>query len=256
MSDDLEPIHEEENHGPVKSFLDHLEDLRWVLLKASIVLAIAWSACFYWSPALLRILKLPLQWSGIDDPNFLRTFSPMDPFTVSFQIALWGGAIISAPFIVYFLGSFILPALTKKERKLVSPVLFFGSGLFLIGAAFCFFYVLPPTLKISREFSQWLSVGVEFWTVDSYVGFVTKFVLGMGLGFELPLVIMTLVKIGILDYTKLVSARRYVIVINVIVAAIITPTSDVFSLLIVAIPMILLYEICVWLTWFMERKPA
>lgn len=257
MSDELEPIKDEETHGPVKSFLDHLEDLRWVLLKSCIVLAISWGACFAWSPQILELLQLPLQMSGIPEPSkFLRVLGPMDSFSLSFQLALWAGFTFSAPLIFYFIGSFLLPALTKKEKRLVAPVLFFGSFLFLLGVAFCYFVVLPPTLRVSREFTDWLHLTVEFWSIDSYVSFVTKFMLGMGLAFEMPLLIMILVKVGVLNYAKLTTARRYVIVINFILAAILTPTPDIFTQCLMAIPMILLYEFCVLLTWLMERKAA
>ena len=246
---------EPQDHGPVKPFLEHLEDLRWLLIKIFVVVSIGWMLCFYLGAIILKFLEYPLERSGIAEPSkFLRVFDPVDPFYISFQLALYAGLILASPFIFYFTGSYFLPALTKKERRYITPAFWLGTGFFLAGVSFCYFFILPPTLKISKEFGEkWLGIHTEFWTVHSYVSFVTKFMLGMGIAFEMPLVILVLVRFGILDYAKLSKARPYVIVLNFILGAVLT-TPEVFTQLIMAIPLSIMYEACIWISWFMERK--
>lgn len=253
MPETLEKL-KTQSHGPIQSFLEHLEDLRWVLIKVLSVISIAWMACFYLGPQILLFLQYPLKRSGVEEPSqFLRVFSPVEAFSISFQMALYSGIVLSAPFVIYFIGSYILPALTQKERRYVFPVFCLGSISFIAGVFFCYYLVLPPALKVSRDFTRWLHLNAEFWTVDSYVSFVTKFMLGMGVAFELPLIILTLAHFGILNYAKLARARPYVIVLNFILGAVLT-TPEVFTQLIMAIPLTVMYEICIWITWFKERK--
>lgn len=245
---------EPREHGPVKPFLEHLEDLRWVLVKTLSVISVAWMACFYLGPQIFDILQKPLKWSGIEEPSkFLRVFGPAEAFAISFQLALYAGLVLAVPFILYFIGSYILPALTKRERCYIAPAFWLGTLSFLSGVAFCYFVVLSPSLRVSREFAEWLHLTVEFWTVESYVSFVTKFMIGMGVAFELPLVVLTLVHFGILNYQKLSKARPYVIVLNFILGAVLT-TPEVFTQLIMAIPLTIMYEACIWIAWFIERR--
>ncbi len=241
-------------HGPLKSFLEHLEDLRWVLVKILTVVSIAWTACFYLGPQILLFLQQPLKWSGVKDPSkFLRVFSPAEAFSISFQLALYAGLIISAPLVIYFIASFVLPALTKREKRYIAPAFWLGSIFFLAGVFFCYFLVLPPALRVSIQFANWLHIDVEFWTVDSYVSFVTKFMLGMGIAAELPLVILALVTFGILDYAKLSKVRRHVIVLNFILGAVLT-TPEPLTMFLMAIPLTIMYEACIWIAWFIERR--
>ncbi len=245
---------ESKNHGPVKPFLEHLEDLRWVLVKILATVSAAWMLCFYFGPYILLFLQHPLKQSGIEDPSkFLLAFGPVEAFSISFQLALYAGLVLASPFIIFFIGSYILPALTKKEQRYIQPAFWLGTIFFLAGVFFCYFLILPPTLKISRDFAGWLHISMSFWTVESYVSFVTKFMLGMGVAFELPLVILVLVRFGVLNYAKLSRARPYVIVLNFILGAVLT-TPEVFTQLIMAIPLTLMYEACIWITYFRERR--
>lgn len=250
-----EPESEDPQHGPVKPFLEHLEDLRWVLVKIATTVLIALIGCFYLCPKILILLQAPLKHSGIAEPEkFLKIFGPAEAFSLSFQIALYAGLVISSPLILYFIASFILPALTRKEQKYIAPAFWLGSVFFLAGVCFCYFLVLPMTLKISVDFAkEWLNVSVDFWTAESYISFVTKFMLGMGVAFELPLVVLVLVRFGVLTYDMLRRSRRYVIVLNFILGAVLT-TPEVFTQLIMAIPLTIMYEACIWIAWFMERS--
>jgi sec-independent protein translocase protein TatC len=160
---------------------------------------------------------------------------------------------LSAPFILYFIASFVFPAFRIKERKYVYQGLLIGFGLFITGVAFCYFILMPVALSASQMYSDWLGLGAFQWRAEEYISFVCKFMLGMGLGFELPVVILTLVKIGIVDYRTLARARRYMIVVNLILGAVLT-TPEVITQLIMFVPLQLLYELSVLIAWYWARQ--
>ena len=133
------------------------------------------------------------------------------------------------------------------------PASLIGGGLFLTGAAFSYFIVLPQTLEFF--FNDARSMNWQpTWTVREYYSFTTQFVISFGLAFELPLIVLLLVKLGMVDHTQLRSARAFAVVIIFVVAAIITPTSDMLTLLLMGGPMCLLYEICIGIAWFMRDR--
>jgi sec-independent protein translocase protein TatC len=167
-------------------------------------------------------------------------------------VAFYGGLVLAGPFIFYFISAFVFPALRLRERKYVYRGLFVGVGLFLGGVAFCYFVLMPLALSASQLYSQWLGFGSFQWKAEDYISFVCKFMLGMGLGFELPVLILTLVKIGVLDYALLSKSRRYVVVINLILGAVLT-TPEVITQLTMFVPLQLLYEISVWVAWYWEQ---
>jgi len=249
------PEPQSEDRSPSKPLLEHLEDLRWVLLKSLSVLLIACVGCFFFAPKIIDFLQYPLKKSGVEDPTkVLKALGPMDPFAIAFDAALYAGAIIATPFLVYIIASYLLPALTQRERRAITPVLFLSSFFFLAGVFFCYFFVLPPSLRVAREFAAWLHINADFWTISSYVGFVTKFMLGMGIAFELPLAILILLRLGILDYSMLTKARPYVVVGILILASALSPGTDVFSMLLMAIPLLVMFEACIWIAWFKRAE--
>ena len=124
---------------------------------------------------------------------------------------------------------------------------------FLIGVCFCYFILLPFALAASQQYSEWLGFSAFQWRAEDYISFVCKFMLGMGLGFEMPIVILTLVKIGILNYSMLSKGRRYMVVVNLILGAVLT-TPEVLTQVVMFLPLQLLYEVSIWITWWWERK--
>ena len=183
----------------------------------------------------------------------LINLSPAGGFVVAFQVGLYGGAVLASPFIFYFVVAFAFPALKIRERKYVYRGLGIGVGLFLAGVAFCYFALMPVALSAAQLYSQWLGFGAFQWRVEDYISFVCKFMLGMGLGFELPVVILTLVKIGVLNYQTLSKARRYMIVINLILGAVLT-TPEPITQLVMFVPLQALYEITVWIAWYWDQS--
>jgi sec-independent protein translocase protein TatC len=186
------------------------------------------------------------------------SMSPAGAFLVAVQAAMYGGVILASPFILYFVAQFVFPALRMREKKYVFRGMFFGVGLFFVGVAFCYFFLMPVALSASVKYTNWLGFSVPQWRAEDYIGFVSKFMLGMGLGFELPVILLVLVKIGVLDYRTLSKARRYVIVLNFILGAVLT-TPEVITQVLMALPLQILYEITVWIAWYWEepdRKKA
>ena len=324
MADEFEPEHSDPGSegGPVKSFLDHLEDLRWVLIKSISTLAVAMLICLIGGDYVVGILKWPLERAKVNypgtnqvvtvtygtnklttlkltaeqqtalqldttnrfvaievEPQILGTnrvlgwkvnpdsalaesaqklkielinLSPAGGFIVAFQVALYGGTVMASPFILYFILSFVFPALRMKEQKYVRRGLFFGAGLFLAGVGFCYFLLMPVALAASQMYSNWLGFGALQWRAEDYISFVCKFMLGMGLGFELPVVLLTLVKIGVLSYRGLRAMWRYMIVIVLVLGGLLT-TPEVLTQVMMAVPLYGLYELSVWIAWYWEE---
>jgi sec-independent protein translocase protein TatC len=183
----------------------------------------------------------------------MQSLNPTEGFMLSFKLAFFAGLVVSFPFVLYFLLQFILPGLHAKEQKALFPALAVGFALFLTGALFAYFVILPNVLDFFYNFS--LEMGIENdWRIGYYISFATQFVLIFGLAFELPVVVMTLVKLGILSYEMMRTTRSYAILAIVVIAAIVTPTPDALTLGMLAGPMYLLYEICIWLAYFIDRK--
>lgn len=252
MNTILEP--DKPDGGPVKSFLDHLEDLRrlilWILLVAVMGMAIA----AQFAPAILIFLKRPLVKVVEHPETFLRTFDITGGMNLALQITIWGGILISAPFILIFIGHFVLPALRKKERDILLSWAGLAVGLFLGGAAMAYFYVLPQALRIMLWFNQWMGITVEFVRVSDYIQFVLFMMIGFGISFELPLILLVLGNLGIITSRQMRDKRRHAIIIILIIAMVITPTTDPVSQLIMSIPMVVLYELCIWITHAKERR--
>ena len=321
---DRPEVVEDDEGGPVKSFLEHLEDLRWVLIKICVAVAIGMLICLIGADTITHIVKYPLikadRWklrSGNQSSvnffvgtNFwgsfqpgtnrlgslnlasnhfsafhlvtvevgdkqvlalepvtnqalidsvstksttLNTFGPVGGFWVAFQVAMYGGIVLAAPFIIFVIGQFVVPALKLKEKKYVLRGFAIGTGLFMSGVSFCYFALLPVALRASVQYSEWLGFSADQWRAEEYISFVCKFMLGMGLGFELPVVILTLVKIGVLNYRMLAGFRRYMIVINLVLGALLT-TPEVITQVLMFVPLQGLYEITIWIAWYWERK--
>jgi sec-independent protein translocase protein TatC len=188
----------------------------------------------------------------------LINLGPAGGFIVAVQVAFYGGLVLAAPFLLYFIASFVFPALRMHEQKYVLRGLFIGLGLFFAGVSFCYFALMPVALSASQMYSNWLGLGASQWRAEEYISFVCKFMLGMGLGFEMPVLILTLVKIGVLNYSTLAKARRYMIVVNMVLGAVLT-TPEILTQILMFIPLQFLYEVSVWIAWYWaqpDRKVA
>lgn len=318
LESDLEA---EDEGGPIKPFLEHLEDLRWVLIKCVVSVALGMLLCLIGANYVLEVLKWPLikadrmrdkpahevaffigtnMWAKIkpgvsnfgalnigsnavtaleivpipvgtnlvlalqpvtnqtliEHANTRRTLlvnlSPVGGFWVAFQVAMYGGIVLATPYLIFVIGGFILPALKIKEKRYATRGFAIGTLLFLVGVAFCYFLLMPLALRASYGYSEWLGFSADQWRAEDYISFVCKFMLGMGIGFELPVVLLVLVKIGVFTYARLRAMRRYMIVINLILGAVLT-TPEVVTQVLMFIPLQLLYELSVWIAGYWEK---
>ena len=237
-----------------KPFLEHLEDLRWTIVKMAITLIIAMVLCFAFRSALVQIMQRPLR--DIDQSvGALRALGVTDSFTISFRLAFYAGIVLSFPLLLYFAAEFVLPALTAMEKRLLFPAILVSFGLFLTGVLTAYYWLLPKTILFFFRDTQ--SLGwAPAWTVQEYYSFVTRFTIGFGVAFELPVAVLALVRFGLVTYEFMARTRPYAIVLIFLLATIISPTPDVLTMVAMALPMCLLYESCIWITWFVRRKAA
>src|SRR6266480_1612829 len=237
-----------------KPFLEHLEDLRWTVVKMAITLVLAMIVCFAFRSILVRVMQAPLH--NVDPQvGALKALGITDSFVISFHLAFYAGIVVSFPLLLYFLAGFVLPALTAVEKRFLFPAIAGSFGLFLFGVLVCYFWLLPKTILFFFRDTQ--SLGwAPTWTVQQYYSFVTRFTIGFGLAFELPVVVLALVYFGLITYKFMARTRPYAVVLIFILAAIIAPTPDLVTLIAMVLPMSLLYESCIWVAWLMERRKS
>lgn len=227
-------------------FLDHLEELRWTLGKSALVFAIIFVVMAVFLKDVASILNWPLDraFANADERTGLVTTSPMAVFSVYLQVCFLGGLFGTLPFLLFFIGKFVAPALHEREAKILLPACIASFVLFIAGGAFAYFLLVPSAIKVSVYFNQLL--GFELiWSADRYYGLLTWMVLGMGVAFQFPMVIQILVFLGIVDVPKLKKIRRIMLVVFFVISAIITPTPDPLTQSMVALPMYFLYEVSI-----------
>ena len=241
-----------------KPFLDHLEDLRKMIVRIAMTLLVSTLVTFCFYDKLFEIIKYPLWATGvIKTPEelkaMLQILTPQEGFLMVMNLSLIAAVILAFPLLLFFVLQFVLPGLKPAEKKAIFPAIGIGAGLFLLGACFAFYVVLPKALEFFYTFNESLGMS-NGWRLDGYVKFATRFILLFGVAFELPVIVMVLVKLDFLNYKIMSTTRSYAIVAIAIFAAIVTPTPDPFTMLVLAGPLYVLYETCIWLAYFMEKK--
>jgi sec-independent protein translocase protein TatC len=235
-----------------KPFLAHLEDLRWTIIRCVAALAVGVIVCAFSVKYILKALYHPYRQTG-RDPGKLFNFGVVDPFSIHMEISLMGGVILALPFLLYFIGQFLLPALTPRERHFIAPIFAAGAVLFVFGVGFCYALVLKTTLQFFFAYSNYLGFDAT-WTVKCLVDFEVQMLLGFGLAFELPLVILVLNLLGIVSVDQLAAKRRHAAFAIFVAACCIIPSTDLFSLSLLSVPMYLLYELCILVARIVERR--
>ena len=236
-----------------KPFLEHVEDLRTMVVRMALALGICMAAAFAFRSQLASFVQAPLLAVDPSRAGNLQSLGVADSMTISLKLSFYAGLVISFPALLWFLACFVMPALTARERRVVLLASLVGFGLFLAGASFAFFGVLPQALEFFFRDAQMMNWRPT-WTVGEYYSFATQFTLSFGLAFELPVVVLALVKIGLLGHAQMRATRPYAVVVIFFLAAVITPTSDIFTLLLMGAPMVLLYETCIWIARWMENR--
>lgn len=191
--------------------------------------------------------------SVVEPAKKLVYTSAIEPMMVYIKVAMYGGIFAAAPWILFQLWQFIAPGLYKKERRIVVPFLFFGTLLFYAGAAFCFFLVMPAAFPAMLQFAS-TGTMVPMLSISEQLSLVMAMLLGFGVVFEVPVIIAFLSMVGLVTADWLARYRRYAIIFNVTAAAIITPTGDPLNLALMAVPMIVFYEVGIILARILGKK--
>jgi sec-independent protein translocase protein TatC len=231
---------------PGMSLMEHLDELRRRIIRSALFLAAGFVVAYIFHERLYQFVQSPLDRLGVK----LNYTHPMDPLNLYLQVSLIGGAILASPFILYQVWLFIAPGLYQTEKRFVVPFMVATVGLFLGGASFGYFFVFPGALKILIfGFGQKFNPIV---TIEEYTGFFLSIILGLGISFEMPILIFFLAMFGIVSPKFLWKNVRYAILIIFLVAAFICPSPDPWTMCIYACPMLALYLIGIAVAWWVH----
>ncbi|HEY4484995.1 MAG TPA: twin-arginine translocase subunit TatC [Nitrospiria bacterium] len=225
----------------------HLEELRSRLIKVLWAVLGGMALAYAVSDVLIGWLKRPL---AAD----LYFFSPTEAFWMTMKVSFFAGLFLSLPVILYQLWRFVGPGLLPGERRLALPFVLVGCLFFILGLLFCYFIVAPFALAFLVGFGTEQGLKPVF-SIGLYIDFLLKFLLAFGVIFELPLVITILAKLGLVTPQFLSRHRRYAVLANAVLAAVLTPTADVFNMMLMMLPLLLFYELGIWGARFFGRKP-
>jgi sec-independent protein translocase protein TatC len=233
--------------------LDHLEEFRWRIIWTLVALALGSVLGFVLITRfdLLKLLIEPVR--AFLNGGKLKYLSPADPFMVTLRLSVAAGVVIALPVALYQLWGFLSPILEPSEKRAVLPALIGAIVLFLGGASLAYFGVLPLTLKFFSKFEP--GSLQQNLTVDKFLGYLMKLMLGFGIAFETPVIMLALGAMGIVTSELLTRYRRHAIVAIFVLGAALTPP-DVFSQLLMAVPLLFLFELSIWLVRWTERRRA
>lgn len=243
--------------GKVMSIWDHLSELRGRLVKSFITIAIFFTISFTFAERIIGYLKKPLEAALPPGANALHFTGPMDVFMVDLKVAFLASVVCSGPIWLYQFWKFFEPALYPRERKYILPFVVASSLLFFAGVLFCFFVVLPLALHVLIQIG--MEVGTPVITIKDYVSLVTLTILGFGIVFETPVILILMAMLDIVSVEALAKSRRFVVVGVLIASAVLTPPDPIFQIALAA-PLYLMYELSILLIRLIkgkaEAKPA
>ncbi|AFY76057.1 MAG: twin-arginine translocase subunit TatC [Hydrococcus sp. C42_A2020_068] len=200
------------------SLFDHLEELRQRIFYALIAVAIGVTGCFIFVKPLVQLLEVPA-----GDVKFLQ-LAPGEFFFVSLKVAGYSGILVASPFILYQIIQFVLPGLTRRERRLLGPIVLGSSVLFFVGLAFAYLALIPAALKFFISYGA--DVVEQLWSIDRYFEFVLLLMFSTGLAFQIPVIQLILGYLGIVSSKQMLSGWRYVVLGAVVLGAVLTPSTD------------------------------
>lgn len=243
---------EEDGAGGKMPLLDHLIELRSRLLKSLLAVGLAFGACLYFAKPIFAILVQPLIAAGQGKLIYTQLF---EAFFVEVKVAFFAAMMIAFPVIANQLWKFVAPGLYRQEKRALLPFLFATPLLFAIGASFAYFITIPLALRFLLGFQG--NVGgvtqEALPSVGNYLSFTMQFIMAFGIAFLLPILLMLIERAGLVSRDQLISARRYMIVAAFAISAVATPP-DILSQFLLAVPLILLYEISIFAIWFTQRR--
>lgn len=249
------PSATQEPEGDVKlGFLDHLRELRRRIVRALLGVVVGMAAVGAFVEKIFHWAMVPVLDSLPETQRSLHYTSYIEPFLVYLKVAAYGGLFLAAPWVLWQLWLFVAPGLYKREKKVVIPFLVSGTLLFYSGAAFCYVVIMPAAFAALATIANDASLAPVL-TMSAQLSLVLAMLLGFGIVFEVPVVIAFLSMVGLVNHRMLAKYRRYAIVVNVTLAAVITPTGDPLNLAFMAVPMIVFYEIGILLARILGKKP-
>lgn len=247
------PDPESDSNGKQMSFLEHLEELRQRLLRSILSIFVGFGICFYFRDQIYAYLAKPLTDTlhSLNLPEKLVYTNPTDPFNLYIKLAIVGGIFVASPYILWQFWLFISPGLYRHEKRYVWPFVGLTSILFMSGGFFAYKMAFPAALRFLVEFGHNFQ---PFITINEYWNLATTLLLGVGLVFELPIVILVLSIFGIVTPKFLLRNFRYAVLLTAIVAAALAPTPDWTTLFMFWIPMVGLYIFSIGLSWLVYLK--
>jgi sec-independent protein translocase protein TatC len=236
------------------TFTEHLEDLRWCLLKSLAAVVLGAVVCYVFSDWIFALVVAPLRRHLAPGQNLIGT-GVTEAFFTEIKVALAAGLLVASPFVFYQIWRFVAPGLSSGEKRLVVPFVFCATLFFVGGALFCYWIVLPVAFRYFIE--QYSTMGVTpAIRIGEYFTFFFRMVLAFGVTFELPVFTFFLVRLGIWDYRFMLRSFRYAIVVIVILAAVLTPTPDVINQSLLALPMLALYVLSIGVAYLWRKEPG
>lgn len=242
-----------QEHMGAMSFLEHLEELRRRIIYALLAVAAAFFACWYYAEGIFALMQVPIM-EALRNHKLdtkLVYLNPTEPFNMYLKVAFIAGLFVASPFVLYQLWLFISPGLYRHEKRYVMPFMFSTVGLFLAGGVFGYKIVYPAALDFligyGRQFTPMITIG-------EYTDLFLTIIVGLGVIFEMPILVFFLSLMGIVSAGWMWRNLRYSILVIFIVAAIVTPTTDIMNMCIFAAPMILLYVFSIFIAWLVHPK--
>lgn len=233
--------------------LEHLKVLRKVLLFSAYAIAIGAVVGFVFSDQIFSYLAYPAMHAHVAE---IVTTTPMEPMMVKLTLSIVIGVVIALPVILWQIWSFVLPALKQTEKKSIYYVVPSALLLFVVGVLFCYFFVLPIGIKFLLTAGSGSVPTKILLTKSSYLHFILTFLLAFGLVFQMPVVLLVLIRLGVITPKMLAKYRRYALFIIIVLAMVISPTPDLTTQALMAGPMYLLYEISIWLGYLVAGRRA
>jgi sec-independent protein translocase protein TatC len=237
---------------PRMGFFEHLEELRRRLIVSIVAVFVGFLGCWYFAPAIFDFLAVPIR-RALPPGQKLSYTTLTEPFLMYFRVALLAGTLLAAPVVLWQVWLFISPALYRREKRYVIPFVTFGALFFFSGCAFAYYEAFPLVVNFLVKVGEPFQAVI---TINEYLSVATKLILGLGICFELPILVFFLARIGLVTEVWLLKKFKYAVLVIFIVAAVITPTPDVATQCVFALPMIALYLLGILIAFLFRRKPA
>lgn len=239
--------------GAAMSFLQHLEELRRCIFRALVGVVLAFFVCFAYADRIYGFIEKPLlgalKLHGLDQRSLVY-FNPIEPFNLYVKLALIAALFVSSPWVLYQVWVFIAPGLYPRERRYVVPFVLFTSALFVLGGAFAYRFAFPLALNFLIGYAQRFTPQIN---INEYFNLFATVVLGLGIVFEMPTLIFFLSLLGVVNARFLLRNFRYAVLVIFILAAVITPTADITTMMVFAAPMLALYVLGIGIAYIFGK---